>query len=241
MNAEIKAKVKAHALKDNPYEACGYICANYLGEVSVVPCENMAHNKRGRFSVHPKMEAEAEKHGQIVAFYHSHAGEFAIPENNRFSKEDLDISYEACLPALLYVHPDDTWHYYQPDTYEPSDLLGRPFIWGIWDCYSLVKDHFKKKKGVKLGTYLPPDNATSLSDFGYERFIANEPFHEVSFEELKEDDVIIFKIKSNFCNHSAVYLGNNEFIHQPINRMSSKGFLDDRHQKHIAKILRLND
>lgn len=239
MNAEIKAKVKAHALREFPNEACGYICVNFLGEVTVLECENVAHNKRGRFVVDPKMEAVAEKHGNIVAFYHSHADEFLRPEQDKFSKEDLDIAYEACLPALLYVTPQDTWHYYRPSTYLPTDLIGRQFVWGIWDCYSLVKDYYRLHKNITLGDYFAPDKADQHSDFGYEAFVKNEKgLKEVTFEELQKDDIIVFQIKSKYWNHSAIYLGDNEFLHQPLGRISSKGMLDDRIQKYIVKIYR---
>lgn len=238
MNAQIKAQIKEHALKEFPNEACGFVCVDFLGKVTVIPCENIAFNKKGRFTIDPKMHLLAEKTGHIAAFYHSHASEFFDEKNDHFSKEDLDTAYEACLPALLYVSPNDTWHYSRPTTYVPAPLLGRPFIWGVWDCYSLVKDYYKIHKNVDLGSYFAPDNADTHSDFGYEKFVTNEKFKEITLDELQKDDVIIFQIKSKFWNHSAVYLGDNEFLHQPINRISTKGFLDDRIQKYIVKIYR---
>jgi proteasome lid subunit RPN8/RPN11 len=240
MNAEIKAKVKEHALKDAPNEACGFICVNYLGQVTVLPCENLAKNKKGRFSIHPKMNAEAEKLGHIAAFYHSHASEFLDPAADKFSIEDIDTSFESAIPALLYVHPHDTWHYSQPMTYKPAELLGRPFVWGVWDCYTLVKDYYKIHKGVQLGHYFPPDNANLSSDFGYEGHISQENFREIPLEELQKDDVILLKIHSQFINHCLVYTGDNNFIHQPANKISSAGMLDDRYFKYISKVLRYN-
>jgi len=241
MNEKIKAQVKAHALRETPNECCGLIAANFLGEVKVFECENMATNKAGRFLIDPKMNIEAAKFGHVVAFYHSHAGEFAKEENNHFSREDLDISYESCIPALLYVYPQDVWHYSQPDTYKPATLLGRPFVWGVWDCYSLVRDYFKIHRKVKLGYYFPPENVSAQSDFGYEKFVKNENLHEVSLEDMKKDDIILFRMKSSFINHSAIYLGGNEFLHQPISKISSVGLLDDRYLKYIEKVYRLND
>lgn len=241
MNEQIKAQIKAHALRESPNECCGIVAINGFGEVKVFECENLARNKVGRFAIDPKKNIEAEKFGHIVCFYHSHASEFLNPDNDKFSKEDIDISYESCIPALLYVHPQDTWHYSQPSTYVPRALLGRAFVWGIWDCYSLVKDYFKINKKISMGHYFPPENASPSSNFGYEALVNNENFHEVPVEEMKKDDVILFKIKSEFINHSAVYLGGNEFLHQPINRISSTGLLDDRYLKYIAKVMRLND
>src|SRR6478736_7972514 len=110
MNAQVKAQIKAHALREFPKECCGIVAANGFGEIKVFECENLAHNKVGRFAIDPRKNIEAEKFGHVVCFYHSHASEFLDPNNDRFSKEDLDVSYESCIPALLYVIPQDTWH-----------------------------------------------------------------------------------------------------------------------------------
>jgi len=238
MNNYIKEQVKAHALREFPNECCGFICVNKLGVVTVVPCENEARNKRNRFSINPAMNVEVEKYGYVIAFYHSHSDEVANPEREHFSREDLDISREACIPALLYVYPQDKWLYHQPDTYQPLDLLGRPFIWGVFDCYSLVRDFYKIQKGVILNYYFPPSEESEKVDFGYERHIQNERFEEVSFDDLQGGDVLLFKIKSDFINHSAIYLGNNEYLHQPIKKLSSIVNLDERYFKYIAKALR---
>jgi proteasome lid subunit RPN8/RPN11 len=238
MNNFIKAKIKEHALKDFPNECCGFICVNYLGDVTVLPCENKAVNKKGRFVIDPAMNIEAEKYGHIAAFYHSHVDEFELPSNEKFSIQDLDCAYEACLPALLYVYPQDTWFYHQPKTYKPVPLIGRPFVWGIWDCYSLVREYQKIHKGLNMNYYFPPSEESINANFKYEEFVKNEPLEDVSLDELKEGDIILFKIKSQYINHSAVYLGGNEFLHQPINKSSSKMFLDERYLKYIARTLR---
>lgn len=241
MNQYIKELVKKHALKENPNECCGFVCVNYLGQVTVLKCENTARNKTGRFCIDPKMNLEAEKLGHIAAFYHSHCDTLIRPELEKFSKEDLDISYECCIPALLYSHPQDAWKYYDPDTYKPAKLIGRPFVWGIWDCYSLVRDYYKMNRKVKLGYYFPPVHESISGDFGYEQYLKNENFKEVNISDLKKDDVILFKIKSDFINHSAIYLGGNEFLHQPINKISSVSMLDERYLKYIQKTVRYRD
>jgi proteasome lid subunit RPN8/RPN11 len=241
MNSEIKAKVKAHALKDAPYEACGFVVVNRLGETIVMPCENLARNKRGQFIIDPKNNIEAEKLGHIAAFYHSHASEFPNPEGDRFSREDLDISFESTFPALLYVHPNDTWHFTMPSTYNPAPLLGRPFVWGVWDCYTLVRDYFLLNKKTVMGSYFPPENATASSDFEYEKLSKNEKFHEIPMSEARKDDVMLVSLKSKFINHCLIYQGDNEYLHQPAFKLSSKGMLDERLQKYVVKTLRYND
>ncbi len=241
MNAEIKAKVKAHALNDAPNEACGFVCVNNLGECIVIPTKNVSRNTRQSFVIDPKEYLAAMRVGEIVAYYHSHVDDFIRPQNEQFSKEDLDISYESCLPALLYVHPNDTWNFHLPFTYEPAPLLGRPFVWGVWDCYTLVRDYHLTKRGIQLGCYFAPDNATNNTDFGYEKYVKEAKLKEVQLNEITEGDIILFSIKSDFINHSVVYLDGNEFLHQPVNKISSKGLLDDRFLKYIKGVYRYHD
>jgi len=239
MNKYIKEQVKAHAMREYPNECCGLIVVSNAGVVTVFPCKNEAKNAKGRFSIDPRQEDEAEQFGEIVAFYHSHMDEVADPARNKFSREDLDIAYESCRPALLYVYPQDEWHYVMPDTYEPAPLHGRPFVWGIWDCYCSVRDWFLVNRKVKLHDFFAPEEGNLKADFGYEKHIAELKYlEEVPLEQLAEGDIIIFKINSQFCNHSAIYLGHNKFFHQPINKMSSVATLDERYLKYIAKTLR---
>lgn len=241
MNSAIKQKVKEHALKDAPNEACGFVCVNAYGEVTVLPCENLARNKTNRFSIDPRKNLEAEKIGHIAAFYHSHHSDFLDESVNRFSTEDLDTSYESCLPALLYVTANDSWHYSQPSTYTPVPLLGRPFVGGVWDCYCLVRDYYKLNKKVSMGYYFPPENPSISCNFGYEENMSKENFHEVPLEEAREGDVLLFKIHSEFINHCGVYVGNNKFIHQPANSISTESTLDERYLSKIYKVMRYND
>ena len=241
MNFSIKQKVKDHALRDAPNEACGFISVNSFGDVTVLPCENMARNKTNRFAIDPRKNIEAEKLGHVAAFYHSHCSDILDKSVDRFSSEDLDTSYESCIPALLYVQASDSWHYSQPTTYEPAPLLGRPFVGGIWDCYSIVRDYHKMNNKVSMGYYFPPDNPSSMCNFGYEENLSKENFHEIDLAEATTGDVFLFKIRSNFINHCGVYLGDNQFIHQPLNSISTESMLDEKYIQKIHKVMRLND
>lgn len=239
MNEYIKMKVKEEALKSFPNECCGFICVNYLGQVTVLPCENKAYNKKSRFVIDPDMNFEAEKYGHVAAFYHSHADECAITEHDKFSTSDIDISNEAGIPALLYVYPQDTWHFHIPDSYETYPLIGRPFVWGIWDCFSVVRDFYRDELKVNLGFYFPPAIVSRNTNFGYEENFAKEGFEQVPLETIQKGDVVLFKMAgSNHINHSAIYLGDNKILHQPINKTSNELILDDRYLKYIHLVLR---
>ena len=38
-------------------------------------------------------------------------------------------------------------------------LLGRQWVWGVTDCWSLVVDWYKEEKGIKLKDYQRNDTA----------------------------------------------------------------------------------
>jgi len=235
MNEYIKEKVKAHALRVAPEECCGFICVNPLGDITVFECENKEFNKNNRFQIDPKMNVEAERFGTIVAFYHSHASD----ENLNLSPHDLDASFESCIPALLYVVPQDIWKFNVPTTYEPAPLIGRPFVFGIWDCFTIVRDYCLMHKNILLGSYFEPTKEELKTSDCFDRCSVNEKFEVIPLEQIREGDVMLFRTKEFTGFHLGIYLGNNEFMHQPLKSISCVNQLERSHLKKLDKVLRI--
>lgn len=65
--------------------------------------------------------------------------------------------------------------------------------------------------------------------------------NEILVEELKEADLIFFKINSNHINHIGIYLGNNKFVHSSsVSGVVINDFSKDYYQTHFYKAGRLN-
>jgi len=70
--AEIKAKIKAHSLKENPDECCGLLLLNKKNILESFPCKNIAQDKENEFVVCHLDYLKAAMNGKIVGIYHSH-------------------------------------------------------------------------------------------------------------------------------------------------------------------------
>ena len=65
--------------------------------------------------------------------------------------------------------------------------------------------------------------------------------NEILVEELKEADLIFFKINSNQINHIGIYLGNNKFVHSSsVSGVVINDFSKDYYQTYFYKAGRLN-
>ncbi len=64
---------------------------------------------------------------------------------------------------------------------------------------------------------------------------------EILVEELKEADLIFFKINSNHINHIGIYLGNNKFAHSSsVSGVVINDFSKNYYQTYFYKAGRLN-
>jgi len=59
-------------------------------------------------------------------------------------------------------------------------------------------------------------------DYFNDKIISDWQHSPVSLNEIKENDVLIFRVFSNINNHCGVYLGNDIFYHHAENRLSCR-------------------
>ena len=106
------AEVRAHAVRDYPYECCGLLLGRYRAEGKFVsetyPISNAREEsaKRNRFLIEPEELMRGERYAlgkdlEVVGFYHSHPDSPAVP-----SQYDLEHAW----PAYSYVIVSTTAH-----------------------------------------------------------------------------------------------------------------------------------
>lgn len=227
MNLKVKSLIKEHALEETPKEACGFIYTTEKG-IFISRCKNISIEPSEEFEIEQGDYFETCKLGTIVGIYHSGSG-------SAFSPSDIFHADEWPLPLYLYSLEKDSFHIYWPKEYR-IDYLGRPFIWGQYDCYTIVKDYYRREYNIFLGEYDADDEFESS---GKQDIVANftkEGFLEgLDMSNINIGDVLLFKCGKEY--HVGIYLDNNQFLHQPLHKQSRIELIDGFWAKSLQSVL----
>lgn len=228
--ASIIPDVQKHAAEVAPKECCG-VAVVTKGKLRYWRCRNLLKNSNDNFCIDPEDWAEAEESGSIIAIVHSHVGVPAVP-----SMADLVGIEINGLPWVIVNHPTGDWGVFEPRRYK-APLLGRPFVHGVLDCYSLAKDWYMER-GIDLPEFqrdeLWWEKGQNILIDNFERF----GFTRIDESELKPGDAILMQSGSDVPNHCAVYLGDNIIMHHWINRLSSRDVYGGYFRKCATHFLR---
>jgi proteasome lid subunit RPN8/RPN11 len=228
-NKDIVKDFNEHAKETFPNECCGII-----SEDKYIPCANTADNKRWNFRINPVQLAKYYRDNNLQAIVHSHCDEVGVNNNGRkvildyghASKDDMERQIESKVPyGIVHLNVDGNpmKTFFWGDELPVQDLVGRPFIHGLYDCYGLVRDYFKKEFNITLKQYprqfgwwnIPGNSSLLLDnviDAGFELIDNNE--------ELKKGDFIFMTIMAKMVNHCSVYMGGGLILHHLCNRLS---------------------
>lgn len=210
----VVANVFKHAEETQPRECCGLVIA--VGkDIEYVPCRNLSPHK-DTFVLDPQDYAAAEDRGRIVAIAHSH-----VYENPEPSMADIESCNSSALPWLIVNYPTGKHTVTLPGEREVP-LLDRPFVKGVFDCYSLVRAYFYKERGVALPAYIYSDPVYEVG-----KSLFSDLFQSFGFQSIKQDDVLpgdcfLMNVRSTAANHCAVYLGDNMILHHVTNCLSRR-------------------
>lgn len=229
---DLKSRISAHALAEYPSESCGIISDGLY-----FPSINAASDPTNDFIIPPGFQVQLHNAGRSIdAVVHSHPDGPAYP-----SDVDMRGQISMGLPWVIVnctqnkIVTIEMWG----GTVEPEPLIGRTFMHGIRDCYSLVRDAYRLgKDGMKaqdidwpLDPVELPEYARKDSWWGDEKkleqtlYVDNflkAGFVRITREEARAGDGFIAKIRSKTPNHAAVLLGDGQLLHHLPTRYSRR-------------------
>ncbi len=205
-----------HAKDQNPKESVGLLL-NIRGKKRYYPCENLAITSYQEFILNPEDYVKADNLGDIVAVIHSHP--ISSPEPSQADKVSCERSN---LPWHIINPQTEEWAYLEPSGYK-APLLGRKWVWGVTDCWSLVVDWYREEKGIELKDYERNMTADEfLFDPLFESYAWRTGFRELRPDEvLKKGDVLLMSIMYPTLNHVAIFLGDM-VLHHLADRLSCR-------------------
>lgn len=231
MNDQTREDALKHALAEMPRESCGLVVV-HSGREGYWPCKNIAE-KQSQFIMDPEDYARAEDSGDILAVVHSHPNASARP-----SEADRVGCELSGLPWHIVSVPAGAWERFEPSGYK-APLIGRPFVHGVLDCYSLIRDWYRENRAVELPDF---DRAEEWWAKGGNLYI--DHFSDAGFsplgagEVLAPGDVILMQMRSSVVNHAAIYLGHDVILHHLMNRLSCREIYGGYWAKNTRLVIR---
>jgi len=231
LSTAIKDEILQHAKANDPKEICGLIHI-VKGRRRYYPCTNIATTPDEHFILDPEDYAIAEDMGEIVAVVHSHP--ISRPEP---SAADQIGCNNTGVPWIIVNPKTEQWGYCEPKDFE-LPYVGREFVFGVVDCYSLARDWYKREWGLELADFPRRDKFWERGENLYVEGYKSQGFRQISFEDLQYGDGILMQLGADLPNHGAIYLGDQQILHHVQGRLSSRDIYGGYYVKSTAMVLR---
>ena len=212
--SDVYAAASAHAIEAYPQEACGAVVSG-----AYVRLRNVANDPAVYFAIDPNELHDAVADGVLEWIIHSHPNGPAHPTemDMRHQAQDdvpwaiIPTDGKACMPAVCFG-----------DSLPIPDLIGRPFVHGVTDCYALIRDWYQVERGVRLPNF-PRDDEWWNSDGNlYLDGFQEAGFRRITRDEAQPGDVFLAQIRSPVPNHGGILLDHGLALHHLANRLSRR-------------------
>ncbi len=230
LSDKILDQIREHAAEQDTIECCGVVVVA-RGKAKYIRCNNISRNGRDTFIIDPRDYAAAEDQGEIRYIVHSHP--YANPEPSEADRVGCAASG---IPWLIMNHPVGHYRVLEPVAYEPP-LIGRNFIHGVLDCYTLVADYYTRELSIDMPHFERNDDWWNSGQNLYIDNFESAGFIAV-YDAPRKHDAFLMQIRSPVPNHAAVYLGDEMILHHMYGRLSSRDIYGGYWQKATVVHLR---
>ena len=117
-----------------------------------------------------------------------------------------------------------------------QSLLGRQWNYGVFDCFTLIRDYFKLQ-GIKLPDFARPEDL-EISESIFLQQAEAIGFKQVEWSKRKAGDVLIMRLQTRTPMHAAILLPDEEILHQRQNSLSAIEPLRRYYVERVAAVFR---
>jgi cell wall-associated NlpC family hydrolase len=118
-------------------------------------------------------------------------------------------------------------------------LIGRSFSHGVLDCYTLVKDYYKRELNIELQNYFHQNDWWEKGENLYVDNFKDQGFIEINDKnDIQKYDAFLIKLLSSVSNHAAIYIGGDTILHHVYGRLSNRQTYSGYWRKHTTHHLR---
>lgn len=235
-----------------PQEGCGVIVRNPPsingGSIEFLPMYNSAVDPLNHFSIDAKDIAQLYiANCAILAIVHNHPKGSADPSPHDIASMNLHQR------PFLIVGMDNDYQWHEP---RRVPLVGRPYVHGMQDCYSIVRDYYARELGIMLPDIERKDrwwedaNAASLYVDNFEAF----GFVRVDKKDMRKHDLLLCRWgQTQHVNHALIYLaddanllseqtspciGTRLCLHHPYNGLAGRMILGEARLQSCEHVIR---
>jgi cell wall-associated NlpC family hydrolase len=155
-------------------------------------------------------------------------------------EERKEMNLKNIVFATLGSTKDHSEVFFPERYFENRPLVGRPFLHGLFDCYTLIRDYFIRTFNIVMPNNLQRD--WEWWNQGSNLYVENANtynFYQVS--DIEKHDVLIMSMAgSPVPNHGAIYLGDNKVLHHIAGRFSTIEELTALYKSKISVVYRNN-
>lgn len=249
LGSEITTQMYQCALKNYPNEACGLLVQTTEKKYRFVEARNRSENPEATFVMHDADVLKAEDLGDVVAIWHSHTD---------CSNEASDADKAGCeatgvpwfILSITRNFDEDIeaeYRFSDMNVITPNGFampyLGRPYVFGVFDCWMLCRDYLKREFDVSLNANLHlhvPGWYVLTYDILGENY-KNEGLVRLQPGSEPMNGDIFFMQYGRMPDHCAVYIGDGMIMHHQIDRLSCRTIYGGMYEKHTTHHLRHKD
>lgn len=232
MREKLLEAIRTHVADEYPNEACGVVVQSGNKQI-YIPCRNIADSPGDNFVMAPEDWIVASGRGEVLMVVHSHpdVAQLIPSETDRIQCDHSGVEWG------IMSWPEGDWCQISPR--QDRDYVGRPWVLGHADCWSLIMDYYRREFGITLNNWSVPrewweSGAERLYDDNWQA----EGFIEVPVNEMAPGDMIMMQVGAPVTNHAGIYIGENMMLHHNFGNLSTRVPLGFYWRERIVRVVR---